>query len=134
MIALPYWPRCCPYCEDGLLQPIDGITGRCDDCGRIHTPGMPRGSIDLNEHRKRLHELEASRPAWWGDANHEEVRAFNLGGPNRPDGSGVPALEDRELRCQLAVADQRLKTARTRWLEAYAAHLVAESRARRGVA
>ena len=84
--------------------------------------------------RVDMTDVLASRPAWWGEATGAEVEAFNLSSAYEPDGSGIPGLEDRELRRQLATAEQRLKTARTRWLEGYAAQLVAESRARRGVA
>ena len=82
--------------------------------------------------------------SWWDGASQSEVRAFGLGictcgmcppdRDNRPDGSGIPRYSDRHLRDQLAVADQRLgdRTTRTKWLDGYAAKLVAESRLRRG--
>lgn len=119
----------CPWCPTGILWPHGDRFGemfRCASCGRIRVPGAgPPG------------EYREQPPAeWWQEANVTEVCLFRLSSVNPPDGSGIPGLDSQELRRLLALAQPRLSDRKTctPWLERYAGQLLAETRARRGVA
>lgn len=129
-------PSACPLCGGELApwaRPEDRAW-RCAKCGRLHF----EGAVPVDAARERA--LVDYRPAWWGGATREEVRAFELsecacgGGcrDNPPDGSGIPGLDDRELRRQLGVAEHRLRDRRRRsqWLIGYAEALLREAEAR----
>lgn len=115
----------CPHC--GAHVEHEPYTGhvRCGGCGRFVIPG-----------REPIPYRAPDPPEWWQGATVDEVLAFRLSSVNPPDGTGVPALDDQELRRQLAVADVLLRdrVTTTRWLERYAGLLVGEARLRRGAA
>ena len=118
----------CPHCPGVDLDPVglpEDRAGRCPACGRLH---LERAVRDPDLDRRHA----ALRPAWWGGASGDEVRAFGLSSLNLPDGSSIPLLDDRALRYLLGVATARLRDRATRmsWLTTYTNALIAEARAR----
>jgi hypothetical protein len=111
----------CPFC--GAHVEHEPYTGhvRCAGCGRFCIPGQ-----------EPIPYRPPDPAPWWQGAQLEEVLGFRLSSVNPPDGSGIPGLDDRELRRQVALARHRLgdRATRTRWLETYARSLVREAEAR----
>lgn len=115
---------------DQVLQADDEATVGAEataEEARAEQPYAPYWS------REELDEfLPAHRPNWWDGATGDEVLLFGLSSANPPNGAGIPGLDSRELRRQLAFSCQRLQdpTTATPWLEQYHAQLQEEADAR----